>query len=147
MKYLLLLLTMTIALSSCNKEDLAELEEEKILEYIEANNLDAVATGTGLYYVEISEGTGQQPNANSTVTVDYRGYLRNGNPFDQSTPEGLTISLAQVIQGWQEGIPLMKEDGEAILIIPSSLGYGAQATGSIPANSILIFDVKLLDVL
>ena len=58
----------------------------------------------------------------------------------------ITFPLSGVIQGWQEGIPLFKEGGSGILLIPSALGYGSQSVGSIPANSVLIFDINLIDV-
>ena len=54
-----------------------------------------------------------------------------------------TFPLSNVIQGWQEGIPLFSEGGSGVLLIPSALGYGGQAVGSIPANSVLIFEVSL----
>ena len=66
--------------------------------------------------------------------------------FDQSSSNGITFPLSGVIQGWQEGIPLFKEGGSGILLIPSALGYGSQSVGTIPANSVLIFDINLIDV-
>lgn len=122
----------------------AKEDEKLITDYIASNNLNATATGSGLYYVITTQGTGAQPNSNSTVTVKYKGYLRDGTVFDQNG--GATFSLANVIKGWQEGIPLFKKGGKGMLLIPSALGYGAQATGNIPANSVLIFDIELLDV-
>lgn len=121
-------------------------EDEKIItDYISAHGLSATATGSGLYYVISTQGTGVQPNANSTVTVKYKGYLKDGTVFDQST-SGATFSLNSVIKGWQEGIPYFKKGGKGVLLIPSALGYGNQATGNIPANSVLIFDIELVDV-
>ena len=111
------------------------------------NNLTAIATGTGLHYVVDTPGTGAQPNSQSTVTVAYKGYLTNGSVFDESASTGISFSLTGVIQGWQEGIPFFKEGGTGVLLIPSALGYGSQATSGIPANSVLIFDVGLIEVL
>ncbi len=122
-------------------------EDEKIIkQYISDHNLSATATGTGLYYVMNAQGTGAQPDINSTVTVAYRGYLTNGNSFDQSGASGATFPLKSVIKGWQEGIPLYKKGGKGILLIPSELGYGSKTQNKIPANSVLIFDVELLNV-
>jgi FKBP-type peptidyl-prolyl cis-trans isomerase FkpA len=129
-----------------NKVDQAAEDEKIITQYISDNKLNATATGSGLYYVITSQGTGTQPISSSKVTVKYKGYLTNGSIFDQTTNVGATFSLSGVIQGWQEGIPLFKKGGKGMLLIPSALGYGAQAQGSIPANSVLIFDVELLDV-
>tara|TARA_B100000965_G_scaffold378806_1_gene374030 strand:- start:193 stop:645 length:453 start_codon:yes stop_codon:yes gene_type:complete len=133
--------------SSCNKNvDYTQLDEEIILQYILDNNLNAEPTGSGLYYVVNSTGNGDFPNINSIVTVAYKGTLTDGTIFDQSSSSGATFPLSNVIQGWQEGIPLFSEGGSGILLIPSDLGYGNQAIGSIPANSVLIFEVTLLNV-
>ena len=126
--------------------DYTQLDEEIILQYILDNNLNAEPTGSGLYYVVNSTGNGDVPNINSIVTVAYKGTLTDGTIFDQSSSSGATFPLSNVIQGWQEGIPLFSEGGSGILLIPSVLGYGNQAIGSIPANSVLIFEVTLLNV-
>ena len=99
-----------------------------------------------MYYVISSTGNGEFPNINSFVTVAYKGTLTNGTIFDQSSSSGATFPLSNVIQGWQEGIPLFSEGGSGLLLIPSALGYGSQAVGSIPENSVLIFEVTLLNV-
>jgi len=148
MKYAGLIILLIMTLFSCKEgEDQSVIDEEIIVNYMADNEIEAVPTGSGLYYLEITEGSGAQPNSNSTVKVDYTGYFTNGNPFDLSGPEGIDLSLNQVIAGWQEGIPLMREGGEATLLIPSGLAYGTQQRGSIPPNSVLIFDIKLLEVL
>jgi FKBP-type peptidyl-prolyl cis-trans isomerase FkpA len=74
------------------------------------------------------------------VRATYIGKLTNGNQFDAGTAD---FGLNQVIRGWTNGIPLIKQGGKIHLYIPPSLGYGNQAQGPIPANSILIFDVTL----
>ena len=138
---------MAIVSFSCKKKEVtnqAAIDEEKIKTYIKDNNLNATATGSGLYYIVTVQGTGAHPAAGSTVTVAYKGYLLNGDVFDQSSGNGLTISLNSVIQGWKEGIPLFRKGGgKGKLIIPSALGYGASAKSTIPANSVLVFDVTL----
>ncbi|MDP2387337.1 MAG: FKBP-type peptidyl-prolyl cis-trans isomerase [Bacteroidota bacterium] len=144
----LIVIIMT-GLYSCkkNKSKTQKEEDEKIIkQYIADHNLSATATGTGLYYVMTSQGTGTQPTISSTVTVAYRGYLTNGNSFDQSGASGATFPLQSVIKGWQEGIPLYKKGGKGVLLIPSELGYGSKTQNKIPANSVLIFDVELLNV-
>lgn len=136
-----------VTFSSCKKKLTQEEADEKIIkQYISDKGLNAKATGSGLYYVVDTEGTGTNPNINSTVTVVYRGTLTNGTEFDKSSSTGATFLLSNVIKGWQEGIPLYKKGGKGKLLIPSALGYGNQATGKIPASSVLIFDVELLDV-
>lgn len=146
---LCMLVLLLVMFNSCKKEvvDYTQIDEDIITEYIVDNNLTAIATGTGLYYVVDTPGNGTQPNSQSTVTVAYKGYLTNGSVFDESASSGISFSLTSVIQGWQEGIPYFKEGGSGILLIPSELGYGSQATSGIPANSVLVFEVALIDVL
>jgi len=149
MKKILVLLFIVLSFVSCKKRKTAtqaELDEKIITNYITDNKLNATATGSGLYYVISSQGTGAQPNASSNVTVNYKGSLKDGTVFDQSAPAGISFGLPGVIKGWQEGIPYFKKGGKGVLLIPSALGYGSNATGSIPANSVLIFDIELLNV-
>lgn len=139
-----------LVLSSCNKQDdplsYTEIDDELILEYIADHNLDATATSTGLYYVIENEGVGKNPNINSYVKIKYKGYLTSGKIFDEAKT-AVTFPLSNLIKGWQEGIPKFKEGGNGILIVPSHLGYGDRATGEIPANSVLIFEIYLDEVL
>lgn len=149
MKKTALLILITVAFLSCKKKktvDQAAADETIITQYIADHKLNATATGSGLYYVMTSVGAGANPTSTSSVTVKYKGYLTDGTVFDQSSNIGVTFSLTQVIKGWTEGIPLFKKGGKGILLIPSALGYGAQQQGSIPANSVLIFDIELLDI-
>ncbi|MGK0324908.1 MAG: FKBP-type peptidyl-prolyl cis-trans isomerase [Polaribacter sp.] len=120
--------------------------EADIIEYIEENDLVANRTNSGLYYVINEEGTGTRPTSSSNVTVAYKGYFLDGTVFDQSDANGISFGLDQVIIGWTEGIPLFKEGGEGILLIPSSLGYGLNGAGSIPRGAVLVFDVNLISV-
>jgi len=106
-------------------------------------------TTSGLQYEVITEGTGKAPSPTSKVTVHYEGKLVDGTVFDSSYKRGETISfpLNGVIQGWQEGLQLMKEGGKLMLYIPSNLGYGEKGAGNIiPGNSTLIFTVELFKV-
>ena len=148
MKYFIPLFLLTIIFSSCNREKRqAKKDEESITKYISNNHLNAIATGTGLYYVIDVVGTGVQPNSSSQVTVAYKGYYTDGSVFDESSSAGLTFSLSGVIQGWTEGIPYFRKGGKGKLLIPSKLGYGREGSGSVPGNTVLIFDINLIDVL
>ena len=146
--YLLISLGLILLTASCNKK-LSEAEQhekdiEIIKSYISDNNLDAQETASGLHYTIDEPGTGKHPTAHETVTVRYKGMLTNKNVFDQN--DKYETSLQNVIQGWTEGIQKYKEGGEGTLLIPSRLGYGSNPTGNIPANSVLIFEIKLLDI-
>lgn len=148
MKYIgLFLLSLSFFLfSSCAKDNVSE--EELIQGYIENNGLDAQEGPDGLYYVIEREGTGGQTSSiYSEVTVNYTGSLVNGKEFDSSSGTPYVTTLDRVIKGWQLGIPLFKVGGKGKLIIPSRLGYGTAGAGaSIPPNSVLVFDIELLDV-
>ncbi|MEM9672412.1 MAG: FKBP-type peptidyl-prolyl cis-trans isomerase [Bacteroidota bacterium] len=121
-----------------------------INEYLADNNIDAQTTDSGLRYVIEEEGSGVQPSAGDSVFVHYRGKLLDGTPFDASydrgTPFGFVLGRQAVIAGWDEGIALLNKGAKATLYIPSPLAYGPQSMGPIAANSILIFDVELVDV-
>ena len=121
-------------------------EEPTILAYASANGITATRDASGLYYQVINPGSGPVPSANSKVFVTYTGKLLNGSVFDQVTNSANTgWVLGTLIQGWQIGLPLIQKGGEIKLIIPSSLAYGC-TDGQLPANSILYFDVQLVDV-
>ena len=143
MRYFMILLAISgLTLFSCKEVS----DMEKIENYLADNNLVANSTASGLYYIITEAGSGGHPNINSTVTVKYKGYRLNGKVFDE-TPANETSSfpLKDLIQGWQEGIPLLQKGGKGTFFVPSDLGYGARSVGSIPANSVLIFDIELVD--
>jgi len=108
-------------------------------------------TNSGLEYIEILAGTGAQAVAGKTVSVHYTGKLPDGKVFDSSLTRGVPIDFplgaGRVIKGWDEGIALMKVGGKAQLTIPPQLAYGERgASGVIPPNATLIFDVELVAV-
>lgn len=120
----------------------------QIKAYLEANKIkDAQNTANGVYYVIDKQGEGGQPTINDEVTCHYKGTLLDGSEFDSSYGRGTpaTFKLTQVIKGWQEGIPMLKKGGKARLFIPSELAYGSSSRPKIPANSVLVFEVELLD--
>ncbi len=147
LRFALPLLSLLLVFGSCKKDkDQNERDEEIIKEYIASHGLNAQSTGSGLYYVIDNPGNGKTPHYNSDVQVAYKGFLTDGTVFDESSSTGIWLNLQQVIIGWQEGIPLFNEGGSGTLLIPSSMGYGNQATGNIPPNSVLIFEITLRDV-
>jgi len=97
-------------------------------------------------------GTGKQAKSGDTVKVDYTGSLADGTVFDRSSadnsgkPVSLTLGAGKVIEGFVEGLNDMRVGGTRQLVIPAALGYGCQAVSTIPANSTLIFTVKLVSV-
>lgn len=108
-------------------------------------------TESGLRYQIIQKGNGKQAEKGKTVSVHYQGALDNGQVFDSSykrkQPIDFTLGVGQVIEGWDEGISLLKVGDKARFVIPSYLGYGARGAGGvIPPNATLVFDVELMDV-
>ncbi|MDB2606645.1 FKBP-type peptidyl-prolyl cis-trans isomerase [Zobellia sp.] len=155
MKKFLFVLALTV-FASCGDDDkeaenaetidYIALNETQIKEYVEANELNAIRSDSGLYYVIEEEGDGERPNATSDVTVAYKGYYLDGAVFDESRDEGITFNLQQVIAGWTEGITYFKEGGNGILLVPAALGYGNFDNRGIPGGSVLIFEVNLIEV-
>src|SRR5215813_3208306 len=86
---------------------------------------------SGLEIWDSTEGTGEPVKPGATVTLHYTGWLTNGQQFDSSVGRGkpITFPLANLIKGWQEGIPGMKPGGVRRLKIPSELGYGSRGAG------------------
>ena len=118
---------------------------------------EEVDLGSGLTAIDIVEGTGAEVKAGDTVTVHYSGWLSaDGTRFDTSLgrdastpPAVFTFPVGEggVIDGWDLGVPGMKEGGKRRLIIPAALAYGDEAQGDvIPANADLIFDIELVQI-
>ncbi len=115
-------------------------------------NLEMLIATSGLKWQDIKTGTGAMPEQGKTVVVHYIGWLKDGKKFDSSKdrnePFSFTIGVGQVIKGWDEGVISMKKGGVRKLFIPSELAYGTRDVGDglIPANSMLVFEVELLDI-
>lgn len=103
-------------------------------------------TPLGLYYKDVTVGTGAVATERSRVTVAYRGLLANGIQVDSAV--GLTVRIAgdPIIRGWKLGIPGMRAGGARILVIPPELGYGFKEVGAVPPNSTLVFRIQLIRV-
>jgi FKBP-type peptidyl-prolyl cis-trans isomerase len=105
-------------------------------------------TATGLQYEVLREGSGEKPQADDTVTVNYKGTLIDGTEFDNSYTRGapITFSLGRVIPGWTEGLQLMSVGSKYKFYVPYTLAYGPMENGPIPGGSALIFEVEMLGV-
>jgi FKBP-type peptidyl-prolyl cis-trans isomerase FkpA len=128
----------------------AEREKAKGQAYLvkAATEPGAVKTDSGLIYHETKAGTGASPKATDTVKVHYRGTLTNGTEFDSSYKRNqpAEFPLNGVIRCWTEGVQKMKVGGKATLVCPSDLAYGDAGRPSIPAGSVLVFEIELLDI-
>ncbi len=156
-RLLLLVLSVTLLTGCLKKSDgcsydignpkAPDTEITALRTYLSGNSITATEHGSGLFYQIITSGTGASvANLCNTVSVNYVGKLTNGTQFDATTTGPRAFGLSQLIKAWQIGIPLIKAGGTIRLYVPPSLGYGSQAQGSIPANSVLIFDIDLLGV-
>ncbi|MBN1662128.1 MAG: FKBP-type peptidyl-prolyl cis-trans isomerase [Deltaproteobacteria bacterium] len=129
----------------------AEKQKEKSKAYLEsaAREKGAQKTDSGLVYIPIKEGTGQQPKETDMVRVHYQGALIDGKVFDSSIKRGQPVDfpLNRVIKCWGEGITKMKVGGKAKVVCPASLAYGDSGRPPvIPAGAALVFEVELLDI-
>ena len=150
-KLIPILFALPILFSQCSKKDTcpspsttAPANEVTALEtYLTNNNINATKDSRGFYYTISAPGGSSKPDNCATVSVKYKGMLTNGSVFNESTSV-VSFPLANLIIGWQQGIPLIGITGKIRLYIPPSLGYGSSGSSGIPGNSILIFDVELI---
>lgn len=126
-------------------EQLAK-EELVIKDFLTENNITAERHQSGLYYVIDTPGTGTVTyRANTLVKVKYTLRLLGGDVIPQTT-EPVSLYLGEVILGWQIGVPLIQKGGKIRLFIPSIYAYGTSARNGIPPNSILDYEIELVDV-
>ena len=136
-----------ILFSSCDLTKKYEKQEaEEIQKYLtEHPDLDFELQQSGLYYLDVTVGTGDQPVTHDTVFVFYTGFFLNGNEFDSNVGESAFAFPANeglVIPGFDEGVMLMRVGGTAKFLIPSYLGYGNSGY-YMPSYTPLVFDVLL----
>ena len=106
---------------------------------------------TQLQTTDLTVGSGASAKSGDCLVVKYYGTLASdGTKFDEdyTQPQAFAFRLGvdSVIEGWQQGLVGMKVGGERRLVIPAKLGYGANASGNIPANADLVFQIKLLRI-
>jgi FKBP-type peptidyl-prolyl cis-trans isomerase len=132
------------------QESEGKANTEKGNKFLEENKKkpNVKVTASGLQYEVLAEGKGESPKPSDTVKVHYTGTLIDGTKFDSSVDRGppAEFPVGQVIPGWTEALQLMKPGAKFKLTIPSNLAYGPSGNDSIPANSVLLFDVELLEI-
>lgn len=143
------------ALAGCSDEfDLVapDIENTTFASSLGVDIRASTRTTNGVYVRDLVVGTGAEATDGKRVAVRYTGYLKTGTLFDTNTDPGealFSFSIAPgggAIAGFIEGVKGMKVGGRRQIVIPPSQGYGNVPTGSIPANSILIFTVELMSV-
>lgn len=150
----LCLLSILVIYSSCNKDCKlrpVSKDESQITAFAAANSYTVTKHSSGLYYQILDPGTGATPTAASRISITYKGTFLSGETFDEQTAPNNTSAnpawaLSGLIEGWKIGIPLIKEGGRIRLIVPSALAYGCEDYYGIPGNSVLFFDVTLVQV-
>jgi FKBP-type peptidyl-prolyl cis-trans isomerase len=107
-------------------------------------------TKDGLKYEIIQEGAGPDITEGNIVTVNYSGYLLNGDKFDSSVerdePLTFKVGFSSILPGWEEGIKLLNKGAKAKFILPPALAFGSKDIGKIPPNSTIVFDIEVLDI-
>jgi FKBP-type peptidyl-prolyl cis-trans isomerase len=131
------------------------IDEKLLQEYFTKHNIKPMKTASGLYYTINQQGSGPLPKIGQIDSVNYTGKLLNGKAFDSNTdsafnhvtPLPVELGKGRVIKGWEEGLALFNKGTKATLYIPSNLAYGSQdRSPTIPANSVLVFDVDIVDI-
>ena len=148
----MLLLTVVMFVISCKKDDpcvppaskAPESETNALRTMLDNQNITFTEDSRGFFFHVTQSVDGEKPDLCSTVSVNYVLKLMNGNVIEANND--ISFRLTGLITGWQMGIPLIGKGSTIILYLPPSLAYGNQASGSIPANSNLIFEIELLDV-
>lgn len=132
------------------QQESAETNAKAGKDYLEKNKSAAgvKVTASGLQYIMEKDGTGASPSKEDVVKVHYKGTLTNGEQFDSSYDRGqpAEFPVGGVIPGWTEALQLMKVGGKAKLFIPPELAYGPSGRPGIPPNSVLVFEVELMEI-
>ena len=145
-------ISITFALNSCGKTyteaDKQEFDQE-IQKFISKGNDTYEKSESGLYYLIENEGEaeGEYIKYTDLVSFKYEGKFLSGEPFDnRHRTKPLTFEVSQLIEGWKEAFMYLKKGGKAKIIVPPHLGYGDHQLDDIPANSILFFNIEIVDV-
>lgn len=145
-----LLASLVLGSAACiNTDPVTEVDPATIAYAPElgVNISEMVETPERLYYQDLVVGTGETAVAGDSVRVNYRLWLSNGAPIDSAVAAPPTVNLVGAIAGWQLGVPGMRERGTRKLVVRPLLGYGLGPSGPVPGNSVLVFDVTLVEVL
>lgn len=125
----------------------AKVDEETIKAAVSKGTIDTTGNEASVYYHIVKQGDGKPIKVTDTVTLYYKGsLLSDGSIFDQTKEKPATFPLNRLIKGWQLAVPKINVGGSIKVIIPSGLAYGIRSRSKdIPANSVLVFDIEVLD--
>ena len=142
-KIYLFLAILAVAITACQKDGIPE--DDQIASYLTSKNLTVTEkTASGLrYIVTKANPMGAALKAGQNINVNYGGTFLSGKSFDSGN-FSFVLGAGRVVKGFDEGIAKMRVGEKAIIIFPSTLGYGSSGSGSIPANSPLVFDIEVV---
>lgn len=145
---LLVLIVLSVGACKTYSEDDKASFDKTIERYIAKKDWKLTKSTSGLYMEVLQEGTGDEPVIfGSEVTIAYKGQLLNGQVFDKKTVKSpLKSNLKGLIMAFQEGLLGQKAGAKLRLIVPPHLGYADNELEKIPANSVLVFEIELLEV-
>lgn len=152
MRALFFLLLLTTSLLSCRKKELLQHKADilAIKNYLKQQGITAIRDPKAdfFYFFYVNNDKKYHPVRNQGLIMDvrYKAFLLDGTIVDQTGGVAVKVELDQSIYGWQLALPLMSEGERMLLILPSRLAYGSESSTSIPANSILAFDIELVEI-
>ena len=139
------LVVSTAVLGGCG-DGITAIEDTEFAASLGINLAAMTRTSSGLYYEDIETGEGDPATSGDTVEVAYTGWLSDGTQFDSGDSFIFTLGAGRVVPGFDEGVQGMRVGGVRRIIIPPALGYGSQARGAIPPDSILVFRIEVLSI-
>ncbi len=144
----LLLFVVSAVLFSCGSYSDDEISEfdQRIEKYLRSKKIECKKSASGLYYKILDEGEGDLILYKDKVSVRYRGTFLNGTEFDKQV-DLVELPVADQINAWKELMLQLKKGSKAYMIVPPHLGYGPYEVAKIPSNSILVFELEVVDVL
>ena len=149
MKHILFYSVLILSLTACKtySDDEKTNFNQEVLKIAKKKDPKVRQSSSGLCVIQLEPGTGEDViQRGSKLKIAYKGTLKNGKVFDQTEPDiPFEANLTGLIGGFQEGLLGQKKGAKLILVVPPHLGYGAEKTGEIPANSILIFELEVVD--
>jgi FKBP-type peptidyl-prolyl cis-trans isomerase len=142
------LAVLTGCLDSSGPGEAVPIEETNFASSLGVDLTQSTKTTNGMYYRDLTVGTGAVVANGQTLDVKYSGWLSSGFQFDSNIGEALPFSFVlgtgNVIQGWHEGLQGARVGTTRQLIIPAYLAYGPGGYGPIPGNAVIVFRVEIV---
>lgn len=144
---LISVLILSLLFVGCNSysEDEKKSYDQQISEYLKKKDIKCTKTSSGLYYKILSQGEGRPILYKDVVSFKYKGEFIDGKVFDEKK-EPIEYPVQELIGAWQEILLMLNEGGSAYLVCPPHLGYGGYDLDDIPPNSILVYNLEVVDV-